>query len=161
LVPEEEAPKLHLAGTRGKLTLAMRGEDDKTQNTPAVAYGSEIMRSMQTPEPVPQVVAAAPVEPQVRRTPPAPEPEPHAVLVFHGTTTNQAPSIERITFENAQSSRIVAMAQGGPTRASGVLTGEKDRGRIRQARAGGDAKEPAESGENDVLEENKPDASDQ
>jgi len=157
LVPEEEAPKLHLAGTRGKLTLAMRGEDDKTQNTPAVAYGSEIMRSMQTPEPVPQVVSAAPMEPLVRRLPPAPEPEPYAVLVFHGTTTNQAPTVERIIFESANSPKIMEMSLGAPTRASSMMSGVKDRGRTRSNWTGGEAKEPAESGESNV-DDNKPDA---
>jgi len=160
LVPEDEAPKLHLAGTRGKLTLAMRGEDDKTQNTPAVAYGSEIMTSLKTPDPIPQVAVATPTRPAVRRPQTAPEPEPHGVLVFHGTTTNQPPSIERITFESAQSSKIVAMAQGGPTRAAGMFSGAKDRDRSRPTPANAEAKETAESGENDGLEEYKPDAGD-
>jgi pilus assembly protein CpaB len=154
LVPEEEVPKLHLAGTRGKITLAMRGEDDKSQNNPAVAYGSEIMKGA-TPEPAPAPpgATAPPPAPPVRRVAPALEPEPYAVMVFHGTTANQAPTVERITFENAHSSRIMEMAQGGPTRASSTMTGTKDRGRTRPTRAGGEAKEPAESGESDVVEE--------
>ena len=168
LVPEEEVPKLHLAGTRGKITLAMRGEDDKTQNNPAVAYGSEIMTSMKNAatEPAPPVAVAErtspPPPPVTRRTPPPPEPEPHAVMVFHGATmTGQPTIVEQITFENAQSSRIMAMAQGAPTRASATMTGAKDRGRTRPARAGVEAKAPGDqggspgtdSGESDGVEE--------
>jgi len=156
LVPEEEVPKLHLAGTRGKITLAMRGEDDKSQNSPAVAYGSEIMRGTM-PEPAPPVAAAPLPTPSVRRAAPAAEPEPYAVMVFHGTTTKQAAMVERITFENAHSSRIMEMAQGGPTRASATMTGTKDRNRIRPTRASGEAGGSAPSdgteAESDGLEE--------
>lgn len=135
LVPEEEVPKLHLAGTRGKITLAMRGEDDQVRNASAVAYGSEIMAATKVaaPEPAPSVAPAPPpAPPQARRErlPQAPEPEPHSVLVFHGTTTNQPTSVERITFENAQSSRITEMTQGAPTRASAMVTGTKNRARL-------------------------------
>lgn len=157
LVPEEDVPKLHLAGTRGKITLAMRGEDDKSQNSPAVAYGSEIMKGGGGPEPAAPVEAAKPAStpPTVtKRLPPPPEPEPHSVIVFHGATmTGQATTMEQITFENAQSSRIMSMAQGAPTRASAMMTGTKDRSRIRPTRTGSEAKEPAESGDSDVAEE--------
>jgi len=159
LVPEEEVPKLHLAGTRGKITLAMRGEDDNSQNSPAVAYGREIMKgTTPAPEPAPPVAAAPPPAPPVRRASPAEKPEPYAVMVFHGTTTNQAPTVERITFENAHSSRIMEMAQGGPTRASSAMTGTKDHDRTRPSWTSAEGNEPAESGEADVVEENKPDA---
>jgi len=138
LVPEEEVPKLHLAGTRGKITLAMRGEDDQSQNTPAVAYGSEIMRGT-TPEPS-VAVAPPPAPPVAKRLPPPPEPDPHSVMVFHGATmTGQPTTLEQITFENAKSSRIMSMAQGAPTRASATITGAKDRGRTRPTRASGEA----------------------
>lgn len=173
LVPEEEVPKLHLAGTRGKITLAMRGEDDKTLNASAVAYGSEIMASTKnaTPEPKPPVATVPPPAPPVRALPPAPKPEPHAVLVFHGTTMNQPTTVERIMFENAHSSRIMEMTQGGPTRASAMMSGAQNRGRTRPTsgtqgeRVGGETKaqrnqggsEESESGESGILEDNPPD----
>lgn len=159
LVPEEEVPKLHLAGTRGKITLAMRGEDDKAQNASAKAYGSEIMKGGTSgAAPVEAVEPATPPQGAAKKLP-LPELDPHSVMVFHGTTsTDQPTTVEQITFENAHSSRIMAMAQGAPTRASATMTGTKDRGRARPTRTGGGAKEPAVPGESDVVEENKPDA---
>lgn len=151
LVPEEEVPKLHLAGTRGKITLAMRGEDDQSQNSPTVAYGSEIMKGT-TPEP-----PVAVVPPVTRRLPP-PESDPHSVMVFHGATmTGQLTTLEHITFENAWSSRIMAMAQGAPTQASATITGTKDRGRTRPTQAsdeaGGSANGDGTEAGSDVLNE--------
>lgn len=168
LVPEEEVPKLHLAGTRGKITLAMRGEDDKSQNSPAVAYGSDIMKGGGGPEPAAPIVAAEPprAPPTMTiRVPETPEPEPHSVMVFRGVTTSgQATLVEQITFENAQSSRIMAMAQGAPTRASATMNKASDRSRTNPMRSG--ARTPVdqsgspgtESGDSDVVEENKPNA---
>jgi hypothetical protein len=83
-------------------------------------------------------------------------------MVFHGATmTGQPTTMEQITFENAQSSRIMALAQGAPTRASATMTGTKDRGRTRPTRTSGEARAPGdqggsqgtESGESDVVEE--------
>jgi pilus assembly protein CpaB len=147
LVPEIEVPKLHLAGTRGKITLAMRGEDDKTPTLPARAYESEIMNSTRSaaadktpPAPTP------PPPPVAKRAPAPPEPEPHAVLVFHGSMTNQAKSVERITFENAHSARILEMSQGGPTRASMMMSGAKGRSPAAAPKPTGAAKTPGDQG---------------
>jgi hypothetical protein len=162
LVPEEEVPKLHLAGTRGKITLAMRGEDDKSQNSPAVAYGSDIMKGG-TLEPAALVEAAEPIPapPTTAKKDPPTEPNPYSVIVFHGATmTDQPTTMEQITFESAQSSRILSMAQGAPTRAAATMTGTKDRGRPTKAdptRTEGVAKQPAKSeeteAESDVVED--------
>ena len=46
LVPEAEVPKLHLAATRGKVTLAMRGEDDVVTEKPASAREGQIGLSL-------------------------------------------------------------------------------------------------------------------
>ncbi len=166
LVPEIEVPKLHLAGTRGKITLAMRGEDDKTPTLPARAYGSEIMNSTRTASAGPTPPALTP--PSVtKRAPAPPEPEPHAVLVFHGPMTKDGKSVERITFENAHSTRILEMSQGGPTRASAMMmSGAKGRSPaaapqpIGPAQAPGDQDGSAgtEPGDVDTVDDNKPDA---
>ncbi len=156
LVPEEDVPKLHLAGTRGKITLAMRGEDDKSQNSPAVAYGSEIMRGSGGSEPAAPVEAPAPTPapPTVTKLAATdrgavrlpPEPDPFSVIVFHGATMNGQPTtMEQITFESAKSSRIMSMAQGAPTRASATMTGSRDRGRTRPTRPGSEDKQPTKS----------------
>lgn len=136
LVPEEEVPKLHLAGTRGKITLAMRGEDDKAQNSPAVAHGREIMKgATPEPEPAPPVLVAAP----------AAEPEPYVVMVFHGTTTNQAPTVERITFETTHSSKIVDVTDTAPKRAT--MSGGKGRSPAAAPQPIDAAKAPGDQGE--------------
>jgi pilus assembly protein CpaB len=159
LVPEEEVPKLHLAGTRGKITLAMRGEDDKTPTLPTRAYGSEIMNSTRTApaEPTPP----APTPPSV---PAPPEPEPYTVMVFHGTTTNQPLTVERVTFENAHSSKLVDVTDAAPKRAT--MSGGKGRSPAAAPQPTGAAKAPGdqggspgtEPGDVDTEDENKPDA---
>jgi hypothetical protein len=98
----------------------------------------------------------------VKKVPPS-EPDPYSVIVFHGATMTDKPTtMEQITFENAQSSRIMSMAQGMPTRASATMTGTKDRGRTRPTQTVGEAKQPAKSegteAESVVGEESKPDA---
>jgi pilus assembly protein CpaB len=147
LVPEIEVPKLHLAGTRGKITLAMRGEDDKTPTLPARAYESEIMNSMRSAAADKTPPAPTPPPPPVAKKAPAPpEPEPHAVLVFHGSMTNQAKSVERITFESAHSARILEMSQGGPTRASAMMSGVKGRSPAPAPQPTGAARVPGDQG---------------
>jgi len=166
LIPEEEVPKLHLAGTRGKITLAMRGEDDKTLETPTVAYGSDILSGLRPVAPTP--TSATPVEPSPapvvtrRPAPVEPEPLPHAVMVFHGTTAGKAgTAVERITFENAHSGKIVEMGLGGPTRASAVMTAPKERARPATRQPASTTKEPAESADSDHgAEDDKSDSGD-
>lgn len=152
LVQEEDVPKLHLAGTRGKITLAMRGEDDKSQNAPAVAYGREITKGA-TPEPAAPVVAAQPAP-----VAPPPESDPCSVMVFHGETmTGQPTIVEQITFENAHTSRIMAITQGAPTRALASMKVTKEHGRFLPPMTTDFNKEPAKSGESDGEEDNTPD----
>jgi len=154
-VPEADVPKLHLAGTRGKLTLAMRGEDDtETIADPARAYGSEILSSMQSgaiPPPQPAPTATMP-RPQVN--PADAEPEPVAVLVFHGTTRSPQPgTIERIVFESAGSSRIVDMQGGAPTRAASSIDGTRA-ARARRAATSANANEqPTDASNDEAIED--------
>jgi len=158
LVPEIEVPKLHLAGTRGKITLAMRGEDDKTPTSLARAYGSEIMNSTRTAsaEPTP------PLPPVTKIVPAPPEPEPHAVLVFHGSTTKGGKSVERIKFQNAHSARILEItsdwsresrtgSRAQPTPPTPPISATKAPG----DQGGSPGTEP---GDVDNEDENKPDA---
>lgn len=125
LVAEPEVPKLHLAGTRGKITLAMRGEDDTIAVAPAKAYGSEIFAGMNEPAPAPAPTPAPQPEPaptRIARFRPEMEEEPASVMVFHGTTmTPQAGTVERITFENKNSTKILEVQGGAPTRAGSTL----------------------------------------
>lgn len=173
MVPEEDVPKLHLAGTRGKITLAMRGEDDKTQNASAVAFGSEIMGPGARGQ-APRIRNQGPGDAQ-SPTPPVqwlqdvPEPAPHLVLMFRGRTMNQPATVEQITFENAHSSRVMDITLGPPTdpekkkrkkEPTRAQPGsETQAGRVGdEADAPGEpgAREGIESNENDVVEDNTP-----
>lgn len=126
LVKNEEAPKLHLAGTRGKITLVLRGGTDETNSEPVTAYGNDIMSRMMgdrladaTPPPSP-VPTPAPVEPQKPKDP------PHTVLVFRSTAQGTMPAAtERVTFENAHSWRLLEIGIGSPTGVGAILKGAR------------------------------------
>lgn len=116
-VAESDAPKLHLAQTRGKITLVMRGEDDKDSANPASVSESDLIAALRgekeeeekAPEPTPQPTPVAQVEPE-----PEPEPEPDppfSVLVVAGkSTTDGKSTVQNVTFENAESGRIVSVS---------------------------------------------------
>jgi len=127
LVREEDAPKLHLAATRGKITLAMRGEDDKTMEQPAVAHSSAMgahAAAGEAPPVTPPKAKELPPAPRPALVAEAPQPMPHTVVVYRGTNAgNQAATaIERITFESAKSEKILEVSVGNPTRASGTMS---------------------------------------
>ena len=86
----------------------------------------------------------------------AAEPDPVAVIVFRGTTMSPQPgSIERIWFENAQSSTIVAMQGGAPTRAGSAMEGNRS-GRSRPAPAAPQANEqeqPTDASDDGAIED--------
>ena len=118
LVPEEEVPKLHLAATRGKITLAMRGKDAGTVEDPPVAYGRELFGPRRGKKP--KVQETAP------KWTPSPEEveEPHSVSVYRGSPGqkgSKGPDVERITFADARSSKIIGFSLGPPTRASSAV----------------------------------------
>ena len=122
LVREEDVPKLHLAGTRGRITLAMRGDDDKTTARAPRANMGDVLAMMR------DAWTSDDARPQVKSNPNArqrltePEPmHPHVVLVMRGTSGRISQEIERITFQAADSSRIIDMKAGPPTRAANTL----------------------------------------
>lgn len=124
LVKQEDAPKLHLAGTRGKITLVLRGSEDMKDDTPAMAFGNDIMAKLgqqfamgnPTPEP-----ASFPVPEPVVEKAPAP---PHTVLVFRGTSQNNKPAAaERVIFESANSWKLIEQGVGTPTGAGALMKG--------------------------------------
>jgi pilus assembly protein CpaB len=152
LVPEMEVPKLHLAGTRGKLTLAMRGEDGQTSRHAASATLSDVLAGMNPQNQAPDAPGAnqspslmgalfgtfgrgkSGADAAQSAEPPVPEDErmgrlatahpPHTVLVRHGSTLGDKPAaVEQITFEHAESSRIIEATKGLPTRAAATLKG--------------------------------------
>lgn len=125
LVKQEDAPKLHLAGTRGKITLVLRGSDDKADDAPSTAFGNEFMSRFNqfasavaapSPAPTPEPVEAA--------KPAKAEPPPHMVMVYRGTAHGNTPaSAERVIFESAQSWRLVEQGLGTPTGSGSIMRG--------------------------------------
>ncbi len=129
LVKHEDAPKLHLAGTRGKITLVLRGSDDKNDDAPATAYGNDIMNRLMGERVAvgPPVAAPTPAPEQAPATiavPEAPPPPPHTVLVFRSIAEGNKPaSTERVTFENAESWKLLEVGAGAPTGAGAIMKG--------------------------------------
>jgi len=114
LVPEEDVPKLHLAATRGKLTLSLRGEDDEINNKPPRAYGSELTSAKEN-----QAQKQPKVHPtQVAPVAPVPVEMPHQVTVVRGFGGK---SVERTVFASDKSYQVLEVSDGMPTRASAAM----------------------------------------
>lgn len=141
LVSEEDVPKLHLAATRGKITLAMRGDDTNIVENPPSAHSRDLggsLRQLQEAAAAAMAQAQAPAQPPARPTSePArvaanvqqPEP-PYAVTVYLGSPYKSLypPSVQRITFENANSGNILDISDGPISRGAALMSG---RGRSR------------------------------
>jgi Flp pilus assembly protein CpaB len=118
LVTEEDVPKLHLAGTRGKITLAMRGADDETKSPTHSANLTDILEQITGTSGVDKNAnGQAPVKPIRFRQE---EELPHSVLVFHGNIGNakSRSTVEQITFESKDSPKIVGVSTGMPSRSA-------------------------------------------
>jgi len=133
LVPEMEAPKLHLAATRGKITLAMRGSDESTSQTPGFASSNEAfpgLRKLLAPADAPPtpIAALATPAPGSRAVMANPNP-PHGVVVYHGSTSGNQPGlIEKIVFENARSQKIIDVGSAPINRSAGARPQSKPQG---------------------------------
>jgi pilus assembly protein CpaB len=122
LISEEDVPKLHLAGTRGKLTLAMRGADTHTSAIGHTALGSELFDNLlPKPTPTTENSIAAPRPVRIER------PVPYEVAVYRGTNKAEM-AVERITFESVSSNRIVDVSQGPPGGSGSTLRSGSARG---------------------------------
>ncbi|UCE60838.1 MAG: Flp pilus assembly protein CpaB [Phycisphaerales bacterium] len=109
LVPKEEIPKLHLWQTRGKLTLAMRGDDRETTEEAAVAYESEMFGGKR----VEPVVPTKPTRVAQIATPPPQLQLPHSVTVYRGSAEGKPTQVQQIIFEHPHSRNVVEL-RGGP-----------------------------------------------
>jgi pilus assembly protein CpaB len=129
LVQEADVPKLHLAATRGKITLSMRGNQDLLESEPAMAHSADLFKALRSTASAlgEKLVSSASAAPK-SWTPPRnsmgePEP-PHGVIVYRrSTAANSQTEIERITFENARSSKIIDVADNPVRRMSAMLRG--------------------------------------
>lgn len=103
LVEEEDVPKLHLAATRGRITLAMRGGADKMTDAIGFVRDSDVFAALRR-EPEVGVIVRADPEPKL---------ESHSVMVHRGSTVaDLLPEDERIEFENPGSMNIIKVSEG-------------------------------------------------
>ncbi len=123
LIREEEVPKLHLAASRGRITLSMRGKDSRTGGPGVIAtsdvFGSERRRREGlTENPATGVPATFAAIRSPRREPVSEL--PYGVTVYHG---GRRPSVERIVFMNKNSRNILAKTAGPTSRAAAMMKG--------------------------------------
>ncbi len=129
LVAEEEVPKLHLAATKGRVTLAMRGEHDVSTGRILSARESELFKSQEQEE-LPEELPP-PVMPDFSQfakmmkadadAQPAPPP-PFTMTIARGAPAPiRGVAIQQFTFENAQSWKVLAVAEGLPSQQKMVL----------------------------------------
>lgn len=128
LVTEADVPKLHLAATRGKITLSMRGTEDETFSPPAVAHSNDLFKTLQSKlqalSATPALAMAAPKPVPMSQPAPRELDAPHGVIVYRRATignTNVPVSVERITFESAQSSKIIDVSDSPFRRTSSMM----------------------------------------
>lgn len=115
LIAEEDVPKLHLAATRGKLTLSLRGEDQKISDTPPTATDADLSSRIARRD------AGKPKAPWVARVAdvtPVEEKPPFQVIISRGSGGKD---VERLIFESEDSSNLLEMSTGLPTRASTAI----------------------------------------
>ena len=117
LIKEDEVKDLHLAQTRGSITLALRGFDEEATDTQGlvrdgIAYKmltakNEPKTKKQDPGEQAKLARVAPVELE-----PVADP-PHGVVVHRGSThiTFKA-GTERLTFQNVESVQIIDVTRG-------------------------------------------------
>lgn len=139
LVPEEDVPKLHLAGTRGKLTLAMRGDDTRIVDNPATAHSDDLIKSQHPegylPDPQPQAQQQfAGFLQQIQQqqnslSQKEPEPVmvmPHAVTLYRGSMIEGTPAfVQQLTFESKDSAKLIDLADGPIDRGSEIMSSRR------------------------------------
>jgi pilus assembly protein CpaB len=148
LVPDEEVPKLHLAATRGRISLALRGDDDSLSRPYGMARMSETFESLRQQHHQDEELDRQRREAEEARrkleemkarialrgfpsaqvdTEPSSEPEPHAVTFYYGGRKPGDTRIERVTFLNDDSRTILDLSHGPVGKASSMMkSGEKE-----------------------------------
>lgn len=131
LVKTEDVPKLHLAETKGRITLAMRGiEDQRLAKTTAEASESEVFGDPNEPKKDPEsasttmtglfsawMKAGAASAASTQSTAQAPQPDntvqPVTVTVVNGSASTKGKSdIEKVTFRDDKSMDVMDVTKG-------------------------------------------------
>ncbi|MHC5112672.1 MAG: Flp pilus assembly protein CpaB [Planctomycetota bacterium] len=121
-VKNDDAPKLHLAATRGKITLAMRGDDTDTTDDTMVRDSDafEFLRRQEAEREAAAAAAAAAASTASKNVTPTTqvmqEPEEeiaHSVVISHGSTDpTVAHESQVITFEGPESGKVIQVRAG-------------------------------------------------
>lgn len=126
-VRKEDVPKLHLAQTRGKVALALRGENDEDSSAVARATSEDLMgRSRPNTDNQDMLAQMLALMTSDKETPNpmqqrAPQ-QPHGILVFHHSSVpGDDDIIEQIVFENRTSTKLLSVQRGAPTRSGAAL----------------------------------------
>jgi pilus assembly protein CpaB len=112
LVDEADAPKLHLAASRGRIALALRGDDELLSDKRISASSSKLLAAMGLEEDesgVPVVQASPALPAMLVADTPVQRESPHEVTVFRGSKSGG--SVERVTFENKHSSQVIGSSK--------------------------------------------------
>ncbi len=113
LVPEEEVPKLHLAGTRGKITLALRGMDDQINEDFVAASLSSLVRGITGQDEKSAPAQVASIEPVSLPAVVVEDVDPeHSITVYRGDPARIGFEVAMITFESVNSRKILDAGDG-------------------------------------------------
>lgn len=107
-VLEKDAPKLHLASTRGKITLSMRGNDSTVSEKPILAvdnFGAppqdiEVIPNNPIPTPAPAPVRVVKMD------------RPFTMTIWEGGRDTASRRVHQTTFEGATSRNIINLTEG-------------------------------------------------
>ncbi|MCP4593949.1 MAG: Flp pilus assembly protein CpaB [bacterium] len=120
LIAAEDVPKLHLAQTKGKITLAMRGGEDEVLTTESNALESELLGVPREEQPQIEVASAssgpttALTESMFAEGPPVHP--PFTTTVINGPLgASSAGQILRVTYANSESMEVVKVGKGRTT----------------------------------------------
>lgn len=112
LVKVEDVPKLHLAQSKGKVTLAMRGPDDERLSKFASATEAQLIGRGVKPGSVPQMPTPAGMPMATDRLDPL-VPQEWVVAVFNGPVrASDGSSVHRLIYEDTNSMTVIRTADG-------------------------------------------------
>lgn len=132
-VHKSDVPKLHLAQTRGKVALALRGDDDTDSSAIASATDLELTgdrvaeaNNQSILDQMMEMMANTDAKPQGSTQKQGSPSPPHGVLVFHHSSIQgDGDVIEQIVFENPRSTKLLSVQLGAPTRAGASMREDK------------------------------------
>ncbi len=107
-VLEKDAPKLHLASTRGKITLSMRGNDATITDEPIFAFDDFGASKTHNPNhPMPTIEIPTPEPTRIVKLD-----QPYTMVIWEGGRESEDRRIHQTTFEGGKSRNIINLTEG-------------------------------------------------